>query len=129
MHLHTYETQNLMVGAGSVIFNEEGEPFRQSRNLRAILEHARRRGVYRIHIDKLNDGPRRPGALATVFYRGGDVGKIYFVCGSHAMDWAQDRSKASPRASWFAGCEVTSKEWAQGTWAPFNNQGVQPCAT
>lgn len=118
MHAHTYENVNSMVGSGSVIFNENGEPFRQSRNLRGILEHARGRGVYRIHVDRLSDAGR-PGAMVTVFYRGGDVGKTYFVCGSHALEWAQSYSKKSPRRSWFAECEVTAKEWGAGTWAPF----------
>lgn len=129
MQTYTTEQQNSMVGAGSIVFNTQGEPYRQSHNLRAILEHARGRGVERIHIDKLDDGPRRPGALVSVFYRGGDVGKTYFVCASHAAEWAQDRSKASPRTSWFAGCQVTSTQWARGTWAPFNTQGGHTCAT
>lgn len=118
-HTHTYENLNALVGAGSIIFNEEGEPFRQSHNLRAILDCANGRGVYRIHIDRLNDGPRRPGAMVTVFYCGGDIGKTYFSCGSHAEEWARKYSAQSPRRSWFAGCAVTVKAWEAGAWPPF----------
>lgn len=127
---HTYEKQNALVGAGSVIFNEEGESWRQSHNLRGILSHASGRGVWRIHVDALEEGHKRPGAMVTVFYYGGDVGKTYFVDGSHALDWAKAYSKASPRRSWFAGCEVTVKHWLPGTWAPFNTaiaNEVRPC--
>lgn len=117
MTTHTYPELNKLVGSGSIIFNEDGEPFRQSHNLRGILNHANRRGVMRVHVDQLNEGPKRPGAMVTVFYRGGDVGKVYFSCGSHALNWANSKRDDSPRRSWFAGCEVTSKQWPAGQWA------------
>lgn len=117
---HTYEQLNHMVGSGSIIFNEDGEPFKQSHNLRGILSHATRRGVLRLHVDTLNEGPGRPGALMTVFYRGGDVGKIYFVDAGHAQNWAFRQKAAHQNRSWFHGCEVTVKPWAAGTWGPFN---------
>jgi hypothetical protein len=121
--MHTYENLNPLVGSGSIIFNEQGEPFRQSHNLRGILNHATRRGVWRIHVDVLNDGHKRPGAMVTVFYRGGDVGKVYFVDGSHALNWANDKRNDSPKRSWFVGCEVTSKDWPAGTWTAFQQGG------
>jgi len=106
---------NCMVGATSIIFNELGEPFKQSRNLRAILEFARSNGVVRIHVDMLADAGR-PGALVSVFYRSGDVGKVYFVDGPHAMQWACDKANESARRSWFAGCTVTHTRWPAGAW-------------
>lgn len=126
----THEKQNAMVGTGSIVFNEQGECVRQSHNLRGILSHASGRGVSRIHVDALDEGHKRPGAMVTVFYLGGHFGKTYFVDGSHALDWAKAYSKASPRRSWFGGCEVTSKHWPPGTWAPFNTASVNeahPC--
>lgn len=119
--MHTYEHLNTLVGSGSIIFNEESEPIRQSHNLRGILNHANRRGVMRIHVDILDEGSRRPNALVSVIYRGGDIGKVYFSCGEHACEWANERSKASPRQSWFAGCEVTIKIWPANTWEAFNH--------
>lgn len=122
---HTYEKLNCLIGSGSIIFNEEGEPFKQSHNLRGILNHANRRGVYRIHIDQLNDGAQRPGAMLTFFYRGGDIGKTYFSCQSHAIEWAESKRNASPRQSWFAGCELSFKEWPAGTWKAFTDKRGQ----
>lgn len=123
--MNTYEHLNGLVGSGSIIFNAEGLPGRQSHNLRGILDHAKERGVIRIHIDRiaLADTVRRPEAMVTVLYRGGDIGKVYFVDGDHAEQWAQSKSTDSPRRSWFAGCQVSIKQWAAGTWAPYQPKG------
>lgn len=103
------QTKNAHPGAGSIVVDSFGECLRQSRNLRGILEHARGRGVAGIVVQRLNDGPGRPGALVSVNYCGGHLGRIYFVDGSHAASWANERRNASPRQSWFAGCTVIAR--------------------
>lgn len=50
--------KSVLACSGSIIFNEEGEPFKQSRNLRGVLSHANGRGVFRIHVDQLNEKGR-----------------------------------------------------------------------
>lgn len=100
----------------SVVFRNDGYVITQSHNLRAILAHAKGRGVDSIRVYCLNDGGRRPGAFVRVFYRGGDVGETYFPFTSHALDWAEHYAGMSPRVSWFAGARVDVETVAPGVW-------------
>lgn len=101
----------------SIIFDASRRVLRQSHNLRAILEHARQNPVKRIDVYRLSDDGRRPGAYVCVSYQSGATGETYFVCGSHAEDWARSYSAASPRRSRFAGCEVAAHVVNPGAWS------------
>lgn len=95
----------------AIIYNRKGEPLKQSHNLRAILRHGK--PVELVRVDVLSD-PGRPGAYVTVFYTGGDYGQIYFVCGSHAQQWAE--SLSNNRRSLFSGCRVVCPIHEPGAW-------------
>lgn len=99
------------------IFNRAGECIGQSHNLRGMLDRARGDGVRCIEVHHLDDGAdRRPGAYVRAHYRSGNFAETYFVCASHALEWARERSASSPRKSWFAGCEVREITHAAGSW-------------
>lgn len=99
----------------SIVFDASGNVVRQSHNLRGILEHARGRGVESIRVDQLAD-TGRPGAFVSIEYRGRHRGQTYFVCGSHAAEWARRYAAMSPRVSWFAGAAVDIVEHKPGAW-------------
>ena len=82
------------------IFDAANRCIGEGRNLGILLRRAKGRGVDRITVDGLPNG----SALVNVFYRDGSRACTNFVSYWHACDWAQTRSDASPRASWFAGC-------------------------
>lgn len=110
------QTKNAHPGAGSIVVDSFGECLRQSHNLRGILDHARGRGVQVITVQQLNDGPGRPGALVSVHYCGGHLGRTYFADGAHAVNWANGKRDDSPRRSWFAGCLVNVESVPAGQW-------------
>ena len=105
------------------IFNSAGACIGQSHNLRGMLERARGDGVTAIEVTQLNDGPGRPGAFVVARYRSGNYAQTYFACGSHAVDWATERSHSSARRSWFAGCKIITRSVPTGEWSYKLNPG------
>lgn len=88
------------------IINPQNQCVSEGRNLRIMLDHARKRGgVKRITIGRITDS-RFHEAIVNVFYNDGFRAVTNFASYDHAIEWAQTRSKASPRTSWFAGCVV-----------------------
>jgi hypothetical protein len=94
------------------IFNAQNQCIGTGRNLDIMLRRANGRGVSRITVDRLPDSGHWE-ALVNVFYGDGSRACTNFASFSHACEWANDRSKASPRQSWFVGCLVTINGDAQ----------------
>lgn len=116
----------------TIIFNAEGKPVSQSRNLRGLFDWARKAGGVRIlqcHVLPAADAsypltagaPRsewvkatRPTGYLVAILANGYRAETWFVCGSHLVDWARERARPR-RNSWFsgAGVEILShySEW------------------
>lgn len=90
------------------VFNAENQCIGEGRNLGILLRRARGRGVARITVDGQTNG----GALVNVFYADGSRACTSFADYGHACDWAETRSDASPRVSWFAGCALKFTPYA-----------------
>ncbi len=107
----------------TIIFNAENKPVSQSKNLRGLFEWARRAGgVLRLvcHTFPCTDASyplspndpsdkwvkaSRPTGYLIAHLANGYRAETWFVCGSHLIDWANDRVKPN-RRSWFAGATV-----------------------
>lgn len=102
----------------TIIWDTDRKCVSQSHNLRGMFDWARRLGgVTSINVIRLHDeNDRRPGAYVVATYRNGYTAETYFCDGSNAVDWANERSKASPRRSWFAGCTVVVEDCPTGQW-------------
>ena len=88
------------------VFDDQNRCIGEGRNLRIMLEKARKYGgVSRVTVDQLPPG-NRWGALVNVFYANGYRACTNFVDYPHACEWARDRSTLSPRVSFWAGCTV-----------------------
>ena len=101
----------------NIVYSADGRCISNSHNLRGILEHARKQcGVRAINVYKLNDeAERRPGAWLCIVYQTGAVGQTFFASASHAVEWAEQQSKLSPRRSFWGGCKVLVYDVQSGT--------------
>lgn len=72
-------------------------------------------GVKSITVHRMADAGR-PRAFLIFDYANGARGYTYFLCDSHAVNWAHEQSAQSPRRSWWAGCRVDVIPYAVGAW-------------
>jgi hypothetical protein len=100
----------------TIIKNQSGACVAQSHDLRAMLRGAGLYGgVSKIEVLPLslpsfgaNNQPLGMSKSATVraHFANGYTGETVFSSFSHAVEWAWARADSSPRASWWAGCDV-----------------------